>query len=476
MKSLFFWLLLASELQAATRPEVEARFHVVLQLAREKNDEALVNEVRKLGSGLERAFGEGRADRLDDALRALEAKVGVAPGGWSMAGQPLFHPTAAMLEALPGLQTRLGEAMQSGDPARVREVTRPLLALLGDQAGVPDARRPGRRPPPSSLAQADTTKLFLDALASEEPSIRKLREGTPLPDQMARLYAGVLSATTTVRPGVERHQPEALPGLDQLSRGVAGILTGLQQPTGLFPFPDLRGKNLRFGEMTERRVATGGVEVRGGWIVTADPDGGSQFDTGVCGVALLEAGGCQGREDWTRAGLRAADWALEQPCCANFNYNAFSVSLLAKAFRATGTPKYLDGALRKFRVGVAPGQAPNGRWLDPHNARTVYHLIILRALGDLASALPPDRSAERAEIETVLRPAIDALLDEFDAMGHTVEALPELQTLTALYPGEERLRKATAAMAAGIIDQCTDRGRVRMGAQPQQLAATTRPP
>jgi len=211
--------------------------------------------------------------------------------------------------------------------------------------------------------------------------------------------------------------------------------------------------------------------VRDGWIVTIDPDGGSQFDTSLCGTALLVAGQLHANDEWKRAGFRAADWALSQPCCSNFNYNAFSVSLLAHAFRISGDMKYLDGAVRKFRTGVAPGQAPNGRWIDAHNARTVYHVIILRALGDLLSVVPADRKGERAELDPITRLAIKALLDEFDAMGMTVEALPELITLAALYPDDTRLQKATQSMAASITAKCTDGKQVKMGAQPHQLAA-----
>ena len=98
---------------------------------------------------------------------------------------------------------------------------------------------------------------------------------------------------------------------------------------------------------------------------------------------------------------------MQQRCCANFNYNAFSVSLLANAYRVTGEKAFLDAAWQKFRVGIAPGQAPNGRWMDAHNARTVYHIIILRALGDLAAVV----GAGRAEVDVVARPAIKALLD-----------------------------------------------------------------
>jgi len=105
----------------------------------------------------------------------------------------------------------------------------------------------------------------------------------------------------------------------------------LQQPAGHFPFPDLGGKNIRFGDMINRQLSNDAVEVRDGWVVSPDPDGGSQFDTAVCGVALLRAGAVFQNQAWTAAGLRAADWATTQLCCGNFNYNAFSVWLLAEA-------------------------------------------------------------------------------------------------------------------------------------------------
>jgi hypothetical protein len=369
------------------------------------------------------------------------------------------------------LSAKLIAAMQSDDAFQVRTVTQEMLTMLGDQTGVPDGRRAGKKAEPRTLNEAEATKLFLDALKSEGRAVRQLGEGKPLPDQMLRLYADVLNGVTIIRPFAEKHAPGLIPDLDKLTNGVATILTSLQQPEGHFPFPDLRGKNIRFGDMINRQLAAGKAEAKDGWIITSDPDGGSQFDTGVCGTALLLAGQLHRNETWRQAGLKAADWALRQKCCANFNYNAFSISLLAQAFRVTGEAKYLDAALKKFRVGVAPGQAPNGRWMDAHNARTVYHLIILRALGDLRSVLPADRSAERSELDAVAKPAIKALLGEFDAMGLTVDALPELQLLAALYPEDERLQAAVPEMAGLIVGKCTDGQRVKLGTALGQLAA-----
>lgn len=469
MKAFALWPLLVASTWAAdlSTEEAEARLRMALQIAREHNDRALVARVETAG----RAFKAGLPADADNRLREIETAVGIDPGGWSMAGQPLFHPTAAMKAKQPELNAKLAAAMQSDDANVVHTVTQEMLAVLGDQAGVPDGRRPGRKAEPRMLSEADATKLFLDALKSEEKRVRQLSEGRPLPDQMLRLYADILHGVTIIRPFVGKYQPESLANFDKLANGLATILAGLQQPEGHFPFPDLRGKNIRFGDMITKQLQSGTVEVKGGWIITADPDGGSQFDTGVCGTALLLAGKLHGNGAWTKAGLRAADWALTQKCCANFNYNAFSVSLLAQAFRATGEAKYLDRALHKFRVGVAPGQAPNGRWMDAHNARTVYHLIILRALADLGTALPEDRVTDHAELDAVTKPAVRALLDEFDAMGLTVEGLPELQSLAALYPKDGRLKDATQAMAGSLISKCTDGKRVKMGAAVAQLAA-----
>lgn len=466
-------LLFAGPAGAATltQQDAESRLRMALQIAREQNDKALVADVEKTGRQVTAAFRSGKADGVDEQLRRIEGKVGIDPGGWSMAGQPLFRGTPEMAEKSKALGPKLAAAMKSDDPAQVRAVTAEMLAVLGDQAGVPDGRRAGRKTAPRSMTEAAATKLFFEALASEGPTIRQLSEGKPLPDQMVRLYAYVLSAANTIRPFAAKHQPGALADLDRLTRGVAGILTKLQQPEGHFPFPDLRGKNIRFGDMIARGLSAGKVEVRDGWLISADPDGGTQFDTGLCGSALLIAGQLHANDEWKRAGLRAADWALRQPCCANFNYNAFSVSLLAHAFRIGGDAKYLDGSMRKFRVGVAPGQAPNGRWLDAHNARTVYHNIILCALGELSTVLPEDRKSERAELDQITRPAIQSLLDEFDAMGITVEALPELATLEKIYPDDRRLAAAVRTMAASVIAKCTDGKRVKMGAQPNQLAA-----
>jgi hypothetical protein len=181
----------------------------------------------------------------------------------------------------------------------------------------------------------------------------------------------------------------------------------------------------------------------------------------------LTAGAAFQRADWTQAGRRAADWAFAQRCVPNFNYNAFSVGLLARAFKATGDARYLNGALRKAEVGVLPGQAPNGRWLDPHNARTVYHLIILRALNDLAAAL----TTERADVTQAMCKAISTLFDEFEKAGITTVALRELQRCPV--SSDARLKAMIELNRAVIVQKCRRGDRAKLAVAVTELAALT---
>lgn len=468
MRFLATFFLALSTSASALDFETEARLKMALQIAREHNDTDLVKEVTAAATAIKSSADAAKSESL---LLEAESAVGIDPGGWSMAGQPLFHPSPDLAERLRPIGSRLEAALLSESPAEVAGVVAEWKSILGDQAGIPDGRRAGVNPVPIEMNESEATKLFLEALKSEGRAVKQLTRGVPLPDQMLRFYGYLLESLAAIRPSVQKHSPDDLAAIDALAAGAAEILTKLQQPAGHFPFPDLRGRNIRFGEMIDKRVAAGEVEVREGWVVTPDPDGGSQFDTGVCGVALLRAGSVFGEPAWSAAGLRAADWAMGQPCVTNFNYNAFSVSLLAAAHVTAPEVGYLDKALAKFQLGVAPGQSGNGRWIDSHNARTVYHIIILRAMGDLLTALPAERTGDITSVKAVAEPALEALLTEFAAMGITVECLPELLLLNPHFPDHTALESAIDRIAASLAGKSTDGSRIHMGAQPHQLAA-----
>lgn len=459
---------------AFDRRDAEARLKFAHQLARELNDRALVDRIESAGERLKRLVRDGQTDEVERELREVEKLVGIDPGGWSMGGLPVFHPSPEMLAALGPLGPALAEAMRAGDVGAVVAVVERMRGVLGDQAGVPDGRRPGLRAERRRVTDAEAAEVFLAALDKDRAALREIAAGRPVGKNMLRMYAQLVAACLDARPLVERHAPDRLPDLDRLVRGAARILVERQQPAGFFPFPDLRGVNVRFGAMAEKLAAAEPDAIRDGWIVVPDPQGGSQFDTGECGVALLRAGAAYDEPTWTAAGLRAADWALGQPCVPNFNYNAFSVGLLAHAFRSSGRRAYLDGAMQKFRVGVAPGQLASGRWVDAHNARIVYHLILVRSLNDLYAALPADEAAARAEVRQVLDRAVAAVLDEFERAGVTNGSFPlrELVRYEQLVERPDPRLRAAIEETASVAWEATTRPRERaFGFALSELAA-----
>lgn len=453
-------------------PDAEARLRLARQLAREMNDRALVERITAAAKQAKADFDAGRAAAGDKRIREVEAAVGVDPGGWAMNGLKIFHPTPESQARHEELERALAAAMAKDDPGAVRAVVAEMKTALGDQAGLPDMRRRGDRAEVKPVSAADAVTLFLNALKSDAAAMREIAAGKPVASNMLRVYADLVTGCCEARPWVRELQPDRLPEMDRIVEGACLILTRLQQPAGFFPFPDLRGKNIRFGAITERLLASQPDAVKDGWVIAPDPDGGAQFDTGLCGAALIMAGVEYSRNTWTRAGLRAADWALEQRCVPNFNYNAFSVGLLARAYSFTQDARYLGGAIVKFHAGVAPGQVENGRWIDPHNARTVYHLIILRALHDLWEVLPREHRDVRTEVSRAATAAAAAMFDEFEKAGVTVVALRELLRHEDLNPHPDSRLGAMIELTASVVQtKCALGGRSRLGVAVADLAA-----
>jgi hypothetical protein len=257
----------------------------------------------------------------------------------------------------------------------------------------------------------------------------------------------MLQVVTMLRPAAQRLQPDDLAELDRLGDGAAAILLALQRPDGHLPFPDLRSKHVRFGAMIEQEVAANGAQVEDGWVMSVLANGASYFDTGLAGQALILAGQARQRPEWIAAGLRAASFCAQGALSTNWNYNAFATGLCADAYRVGGDPAHLTGALRLARLGVLPGQLTDGphagRWMDPHNARDVYHLILLRGLHDLLAALPADHP-QRGVIAAAADRAVASLCAEQAAGGVAVISLRELERHAAL-TGDRDPRVAAAA-------------------------------
>ncbi len=298
---------------------------------------------------------------------------------------------------------------------------------LGDKAGVPEVAdrfvpipkearwltweevRPAFVRAHAKLEQLRWWKIGLDPTRTEHA----LREP-------AAVVAGGVEAFRAKLEGAERSLMLAREAGDFL------LWAQAQAGTGVFPFPAVRGGKGAAFVAAERFLARAEREgkiaefVRHGWVFDDGADGGLQFDNGEAGVAMFELYEVTHDEKYLTSARRAADWAEKHALVRNWNYNSFSVHLLAKAFAVTGERHYLEAATRKALVGVLPGQLTDGphagRWLDAHNARPAYHYIMMTALAELAGVLPEEHPA-RPEIVAALRLGLRARNQEILGPG-----------------------------------------------------------
>ncbi len=451
--------------------QIDARLRHAYALAKETNNRLLVEEMLTGRDTVTRAIGRQDGALVERLLRDMEKQVGLDPGGKTMAGLPVAVLTYAEQKQLAEIGKKLTAAMKAGKTEDVQAGVAEMKKLLGDRAGVPDSRRKGESPAVIPVKPAELADLFVRILDAEQAKLKSFAVGKPLPAALPRDYANIAEGCVAFRPLVEKYQPKKLDVVDQLIAGCCESMVALQTEAGFFKFPDLRGKHIRFGEMIEQLVEQSAGNVEDGFLIVPAPDGGSQFDAGECGVALLRAGAALKKPDWTKAGLKAAAWAKACPPVATFNYNAFSVHLLCEAYRHTHEDAYRVAALATWNVGVAPGQTPNGRWIDPHNARTVYHFIMLRAANDLLELDPPVKN--RDGIAESVQLAVKAALDEADKLGapvtsYTVAELSRAGALAGITDPRLKTRLEQAATAAHL--RCV-KGGVKAATPFPELAA-----
>jgi len=334
---------------------------------------------------------------------------------------------------LARLMRQIGEAQRHSDEAAIISLADEAKQLLGPRAGVPDAAAKMRRvppdvPPPTAAEIAEGFKPYERAILrrkwwriGDDPT----RSEHPLRDTASV----VLGCTFACRAECSDESE-----IRSTAKSAADYLIWAQEQAGrgLFPFPARRDGNQRAFVVSERFLlkaeAVGRLDevVHNGWLVDDLGDGGLQYDNGVCGVAVLEFYRLTHEAKYLESARRAADWAASQPVVPNWNYNSFSVYLLAELARETGDEKYLRAAVKKAQLGIYPGQLTEGehrgRWFDPHNAAIDYHYILVRSLVSLAAALKDDSHDRQNVIDSLLL-ALRARDPEF-----TSEEIPDVES------------------------------------------------
>ena len=333
----------------------------------------------------------------------------------------------------------LARALAQGDLQAVRAAVAEARAALGDKAGVPevaDTYQPVPKDKP--LFTADEARRGFEPLSDRLGKERWWNVGVD-PTRLTaplRLPASVMAGyVATVRAKFD----DAESNLTRAHEVAEFFLWAQEQAgSGGYPFPAARGTSkakamMVAAQFIEKAEKAGKLDrvVRNGWLFDDLGDGGLQFDNGECGVAMFELYELTKDPRHLSSARKASEWALARPLCPNWNYNSFSVSLLAKAYEVTRESGYLEGAVRKARLGVIPGQLTDGpragRWVDPHNARPAYHYIMMRALAQLLAVMPEDH-ADRAEIRSALKLGLQARNAEILSRGvmnkdKTLEAL-----------------------------------------------------
>lgn len=326
------------------------------------------------------------------------------------------------------LPTQAREPSFDAELAAIRQRVAELKRKLGDQAGMPEAPDQFQAIPKDArwLSSAET-KAGFQRLAAAVAQRRWWNIGldpTRLEHALREPAAVVSGCVALHRAGLAERTASL-----HLAGEAADFLMWAQAQAGagVFPFPAFRGepRDQAFaaaGRFLERAERAGKLDqvVRNGWVFNDEGDGGLQFDNGEAGVAMFELYETYRNTNHLASARRAADWALARPLAPNWNYNSFSVHLLAKAYAVTHEEEYLTSAIRKARLGVIPGQLTEGpragRWLDPHNARPAYHYIMLRALASLLAVLPADDPA-RPEVFRALKLGLQARNPDFLGPG-----------------------------------------------------------
>lgn len=376
---------------------------------------------------------------------------------------PFWCVALHFAQAEPPTSVRSSEIIpvSSAELAGIREKVAKVRDTLGDRAGIPET--PDKYQTVPKNARWLTAAEARPAFAKANPKLDKLRWWKPGLDpatlahtlrEPAAVIAGCVAAHRAGLEDAERSLAIAKDAAEFL------LWAQAQAGTGVFPFPSARGikgnkafiASENYFAKAEREGRLDAV-IRNGWAIDDAGNGGLQFDNAEAGAAMLELYEITHDAKHLDSARKAADWAATRPVVENWNYNSFSVHLLAKAFEVTHERKYLDAATRKALLGVIPGQLTDGpragRWLDAHNAKPEYHYIMMRGLAQLAAVMPKDDPA-RPEVMRSLHLGLRARNQDFTGPGVPTKnkSMEALLLVNRAFAGEKEFLRDSLSVEA----------------------------
>lgn len=353
-------------------------------------------------------------------------------------------------------------AMNHGDRAAVLRHRDALVAAMGGYLGEPEVEpRYGR---PIDTSQPYRTEVL--ALWNGQEQFRT--DALPWHRGIAAVRAGVapprLRETTRVARAellIDSSRAPRDPKRLQRVIAAADYLLAQQGPNGVFGYPyDPRpssGPRDEARRLAEAARARGQEIVANGWLIDDLGNGGLNFDNAQAGLFLIHVYLVTGDERYLAAAKRAGEWARTRPFVANFNYNGFNGQLLARLYRVTREPAYLTRAKEVFELSVLPGQLPNGRWFDQHNARIQYHAILLSQMIEHYLALDLAGDSAAGDVRNAIEHGLDNMATEITTYGpsnaHELLAVDALVTGSRVFGERPRWREAINVDINFLADQ-----------------------
>jgi len=185
------------------------------------------------------------------------------------------------------------------------------------------------------------------------------------------------------------YQSWAISALDSLA--TMQIQSGAS--AGAFPFPDLR----TYGDPVFTPIIQNFLNACGpdsvnvlqdGWIINDKGTGEFKFDAGLIANAYFEAFQYTGNVAYKNIALAIGNYLKPLKFNHNYNYNSFVALGLSRAFQLSNDSTFLNRAIQNLRYAVYPGQIPNGRWVDGHNANSRYHSIMIQNMVPTVQLMP----------------------------------------------------------------------------------------
>lgn len=363
----------------------------------------------------------------------------------------VFFSGAASATCPPQIEADFRAALAVRDEAKIYAATAAARACLGD--------------PKPETPERYETPLRLLAQPQGEETIARIEEywagassmmwwAFPNPPMGANAMSPLRQPAAALRGAAMalRDHPDDADRFREHGERATSYLVSAQKQSGkgLYPTPAWEGASRdRVRALTDRFVKQARKDgvlaqvVSHGWIIDDQGKGDLQFDNGLSGEAILVWNAVNPQAALLASARAAGDWAMAQPLSTNFNYNGFTAAFLARLGQATGDTRYTDEAVARIRLGVLPGMIVEGpfagHWIDPHNARLVYRLIMIRQMAVVASALAQGHP-DRAYIASRLQKALDAAEDQQRAVKQiahwdsSVKAYCELAQLPEVKP------------------------------------------